>query len=138
MKQLLSDQRTRFLFVGGINTLVGYLLFVAAYAILPGSYLTAFVISYAAALFSGFILQKILVFRVSGKLILDFLRYTSVQLVAFFLNLAILPLVVRLLGNVLVSQAISLTITLILSYFAHRYFTFRRASTHPTILEKEK
>lgn len=128
LKKLLGSERIRFLMVGGINTVVGYLLFVLFYQLLgPEFYLPAYVTSYAVALLSGYTLQRLFVFKAKGQVVLDFLRYTAVQLVTFTVNLLLLPLFVEFFRmDPLIAQAIILFITVVGSYFAHRYFTFRR------------
>lgn len=128
LKSLLGNEKVRFLMVGGVNTVVGYLLFVLFYWLLGTDfYLAAYVASYAVALFSGYAFQRLLVFRVKGQILLDFLRYTTVQLGAFTANILLLPLFVEIFKlDPLLAQAIILFITVVGSYFAHRYFSFRR------------
>ncbi len=129
-RKLMGREQVRFLLIGGLNTLVSYSLFVAFYLLLGKDwYLLAYVLSYAIALVSGFALQRKFVFRVSDHLLLDFFRYTLVQLGAFGANLLLLPALVELAGvNPLIAQAIVIILTVVGSYFAHRYFSFRRKS----------
>jgi putative flippase GtrA len=136
LKKLLDNEKIRFLAIGGINTVVGYLLFALFYWLLGTElYLAAYIASYVVALFSGYTLQRLVVFRVKGHLVLDFLRYTTVQLGAFVVNIILLPLFVEVFKiDPLISQAIILFITVVSSYFAHRYFSFRRKEV---ILEEE-
>lgn len=127
-KRLLQDKRLRFLAIGGFNTVVGYSLFALFYMLLGhGYYLLAYVLSYLVALVSGFTLQRTIVFKAKGHLLLDFLRYTLVQLGAFGANLVLLPLLVEGAHlHPLLAQAIALVVTVVASYFAHRYFSFHR------------
>lgn len=136
LKKLLANEKIRFLMVGATNTVVGYLLFVFFYWILGTElYLAAYVASYAVALFSGYTLQRILVFRAKGQIVLDFLRYSTVQLGAFTVNLLLLPLFVEVFKiEALIAQAIILFITVVGSYFAHRYFSFHRKAV---LIEEE-
>ena len=128
LRRLLASQKLRFLAVGATNTAIAYGLYTLGVLLLGGdNYLLAYVLSYAISLVIGFTLQKIVVFRVRGHLLKDFLRYSSVQLGAFFVNLGLLPVLVELaLFPPLIAQGVVLVITLAGSYFAHRFFSFRR------------
>lgn len=128
MRKLLHSEKLRFLLIGGYNTVFLYVLFTASYLALGEQhYLLAYVLSYVVALVSGYILQRIIVFRVKGNVLIDFFRYSLVQLTAFLVNLALLPLLVEFFHlNPLVAQGIIIVITVVGSYFAHRYFSFRR------------
>lgn len=130
--RLLSDQRIRFLAVGATNTLVGYLIFGAltlwVFGAVPFGYLISLVISYAISITLAFWLYRTFVFPVKGRVVTDFLKFVSVYLVAIGLNALLLPLFVEVVGlNPLVAQAISLVLTTLLSYFGHKYVSFRRA-----------
>ncbi len=134
ISNLLANEKVRFLIIGGVNTVVGYLLFAFFYWILGHEqYLLAYIVSYVFALFSGFALQRVIVFKVKGQLLLDFFRYTIVQLGSFGVNLVLLPLLVEVfLVTPLLAQAIALFITVVGSYFAHRYFSFHRKTKAET------
>lgn len=132
LNKLLNNEKATFVFVGGLNTVICYLLFVLFYKLWgPDAYLQAYVTSYAISLVVGYTLQRILVFKVKGHILLDFVRYTLVQLVSFAVNLILLPLSVETFSlNPLLAQALILVVTVIGSYFAHRYFSFRRRTSN--------
>ena len=131
LRVFFSDQRVRFLTVGGINTVVGYLLFALfdtfLFGNLPFGYLISLVLSYLLAIMLAFVLYRKFVFVVSGRLWLGFIRFVSVYLVSIGANFILLPLLVEL-ANVppLLAQAIILVATTLLSFFGHRHFSFRR------------
>lgn len=131
MLKLLGSEKTRFLVVGAINTLISYLLFVLFFWLSGRSnYFLAYLLSFAIALLIGFSLQRIFVFRVKGQLLLDFLRYSLVQFVSFAANAALLTFLVELLFfDPLIAQALSLGLTVTASYLAHRHFSFRRKTS---------
>lgn len=128
---LIADQRVRFLAVGATNTLVGYLIFSAltlwVFAEVPFGYLLSLAISYAIAIVIAFVLYRRFVFKVTGHVVRDFVRFVSVYAVAIGINAVLLPVFVELLGlHPLLAQAITLVITTLLSFFGHRDFSFRR------------
>jgi putative flippase GtrA len=102
---LFADERVRFLVVGGINTIVGYALF---------------------ALLQLTVGQTIGV-EGTGNRFVDFVRFASVYAVSLAANTVVLPLLVELARlDPLVAQAISVVVTTVVSYFGHKYFSFRR------------
>lgn len=131
--RLLADERARFLLVGGINTLLGYALFVL-FQVSVGSivgYFGSLYFSYAIAILMAFLLHRGFTFRRngSGSALLDFLRFVSVYVVSLAINTAVLPLLVEVGGlSPLLAQAIAVIVTTVLSYFGHKLFSFRRKS----------
>ncbi|GAB3605492.1 hypothetical protein GCM10027413_09010 [Conyzicola nivalis] len=130
---LLADERVRFVLVGGVNTLLGYGLF-AAFWLTVGDrigYLGSLYASYAVAIVAAFLLHRRFTFRVNGtgSVVVDFLRFASVHLVALIINTVALPLLVEGAGMYpLAAQAIVVVVTTLVSYFGHKLFSFRRAA----------
>jgi len=130
---LVADERVRFLVVGGINTVVGYALF-AVLQITAGhviGYLGSLYGSYLLAVTLAFVLHRRFTFRVegTGNRLVDFLRFASVYVVSLAANTLVLPLLVELAHlDPLVAQAISVVVTTVVSYFGHKYFSFRRGA----------
>lgn len=138
--RLLGDERVRFLIVGGINTVLGYGLFVlfeltigksiAASSSSTVGYLSSLYLSYVIAIAVAFVLHRRFTFKVAGtgNVVLDFLRFASVYVVSLVINTIALPLLVEF-GHLhpLVAQAIVVVVTTLISYFGHKWFSFRRA-----------
>lgn len=132
VRRLLADQRVRFLLVGGVNTVVGYGVYALLFLLAGDSigYLACLYLSYAIGVSVAFILHRRFTFRVSGsgRVAIDFLRFASVYVVSLVINTLALPLLVEVgRVNPLVSQALALVVTTLLSYFGHRFYSFRRA-----------
>ena len=130
---LVADERVRFLVVGGINTVVGYALF-AILQITAGhviGYLGSLYGSYVIAVTLAFVLHRRFTFQVhgTGNRFVDFVRFASVYVVSLAANTVVLPVFVELVGlDPLVAQAVSVVVTTVVSYFGHKYFSFRRTS----------
>lgn len=127
IQRLLAREQFRFLLVGGVNTVVGYALFVA-FELLFGQYLLSLYLSYAVAVPLAFFLHRRFTFRVSGTVVADFTRFVGVYLVSLAVNTVVLPALVELLHlPPLVAQAVSVVVTTVISYVGHKWFSFRRA-----------
>ena len=131
---MLADERVRFIVVGGINTVVAYLLFLAFEAVFGGRYLLSLVLSYALATLLAFALHRRFTFEVSGRdgIVADFLRFETVYLVMFAINAALLLLFIEVAGwPSWLAQAVIIVITTIGSYISHKFFTFTRRPSTP-------
>ncbi len=132
-KRLLGDERVRFVIVGGVNTVLGYGLF-ALFDLTLGhtiGYLGSLYASYVIAIVVAFFLHRRFTFRAheSGNPFVDFARFSLVYVVALIVNTVALPLLVELVHlPPLIAQAIIVVVTTLVSYFGHKFFSFRRAA----------
>lgn len=127
--RLLSDQRVRFLMVGGTNTVVGFVLYSLLWLTLGHviTYFGALYGSYALASILAFFLYRRFVFHVTGNAWAMFLRFQSVYIVSLVINTLALPLLIEVLGwNPLVAQFAITFVTTMVSYVGHKFFSFRR------------
>lgn len=127
--RFIKDRRIAFLIVGGVNTVVGYLWFVL-FQLLIGErwgYMWALLFSHVASVLWAFVLHRRFVFRVKGHWWRDLARFEVVQLTALGFNIVALPILVEAGGLApIIAQAVVAVVTVTFSYFAHRYFSFRR------------
>lgn len=134
--RLVQDQRAAFLVVGGINTAVGFALFVGCsetvghfvdrrFGTVAGSLVTVG-ISHVLSVLFAFVMHRRLVFRVRGHVLRDLVRFESVYLTTFGINAVGLTALVELGVHRIAAQAIILVPTVLLNYLGHRYFSFRR------------
>jgi putative flippase GtrA len=127
----------RFVLVGGFNTAMGYGLFVA-FELLIGRHIGYLVSLYGSTLVAtivAFFLHRYYTYKIVGRghIVKDFLRFETVYLASLLVNTAALPLLVEVFGvPVLIAQALIVVITTTVSYFGHRFFSFRRAPVRPT------
>lgn len=126
--RIIKDQRVAFLLVGGINTAFSTALFVAVawiYPDLPSPVVLS--IAFVVSLVGVFFVYRKLVFRVKGHFWLDLGRFTLVNLTMFFTNMALLLLAHEVLGYPKIPAQITITcVTVVMNYFGHKYFSFRR------------
>jgi putative flippase GtrA len=129
LRRILSDQRFRFLLVGGINVVQGIGWFAVLHALLGDAlpYPLVLVLVYVVSIPIGFVLYRIFVFQVTGQWLTDFARFILIQAGAFAINLSALPFFHEILGlPLLASQALSIAVILLFSYAGHLYVSFRR------------
>jgi putative flippase GtrA len=140
--RLVRDQRVAFLLVGGMNTAVGTLWFVLFLWLFPrgtAGYLGALLSAYTAAVLCAFVLYRRFVFRVTGHVFRDLVRFALVNLSTLGFNFVTLPLLVEVLGwPVLPSQFAITGVTVVYSWFAHRGFSFRRSPAELGLAEREQ
>jgi Predicted membrane protein len=144
VSRLVGDQRVRFLIVGGINTAVGYALFVAI-ELLVGQ---RFEYGYFVSLYGSFFLATLVAFwlhrhytyRVTGtgNVVIDFLRFQSVYLVSLGINTVALWFLVDIAHVIpTIAQAFIVVVTTCVSYLGHKFFSFRRPAAPAPADESE-
>lgn len=127
IRALLRDHRVAFVVVGGINTVIGFLLYVAFVDLASFPYLVALPTSYVAASFIAFWLHRHFVFRVRGHVLRDLFRFILVNIGALVVNEILLTLAVEVVGlNPIIGQLAATAVTVVLSFLGHRDFSFRR------------
>jgi putative flippase GtrA len=140
--RLVRDQRIAFLLVGGFNTGVGFLLFVLFDIVvgrpvddlagrIVGS-LATLACAHVVAVLIAFVMYRRFVFRVRGHVWRDLARFQAVYLVSTGFNALVLPVLVTLGVHRILAQLMILIVTVAISWFGHKYFSFRRsAREHP-------
>jgi putative flippase GtrA len=119
----------RFALVGVVNSVFGFGVFAGLQLTIGRRvhYLLILLISHVVSVLEAYVLQRWLVFRVSGRWWRDLARFWSVYLVALAINLVALPLLVEIAHvSVLPAQAIVMLGVAMGTFVAHRRFTFRR------------
>lgn len=134
--RLLGDERIRFALVGAFNTVFGYAIFVLLELIggPSSNYFVSLYGSYAVSTTVAFFLHRHFTYRrgKSGNMLVDFVRFQGVYALALAVNTLALPLLVEI-GHIrpLLAQASIVVVTTAISYFGHKYFSFRR--TPPSV-----
>jgi putative flippase GtrA len=126
---VIDVQKLRYLAVGGVNTVVGYGIGVAAYQQLVGS-LHIFVIGILAnivAITFSFLTYKTLVFRTNGHWLQEYLKaYVVYGGVAVF-GIVLLWLFVNQIGlSIWIAQGLVTMLTVAVSYIGHKRYTFSK------------
>jgi putative flippase GtrA len=128
----LQRAKLRYLIVGGWNTLFGYFFGVILFLLLnPYAHIVFIaIIANIASISMSFITYKLFVFRTPGGWLLEYLRCYIVYGFNAVLGIIFLWLMVDINGfNIWLAQGISILTVVIISYFLHKNFTFKSAST---------
>jgi putative flippase GtrA len=128
LMKVIKDQRVAFLVVGGANTAFSTGLFIAlalAFEQAPSFLLLS--VSWLVSLVAVFFVYRKLVFRVSGHVWLDLARFALVNLTSLLVNVGLLSLFADILKYPRIPTQLVITVlSVLISYFGHRYFSFRR------------
>ncbi len=124
---LYHDKRIRFLFVGGLNTVIGY-GFYALFVYLGFHYIAAQALSYVLGTINSYLWNKYFTFQSSGGGLSEILRFVSVYIVSFLCSSTTLFIFVSLLGlNKYVAGLVNIAVSTLISWFGHNYFSFKKA-----------
>jgi putative flippase GtrA len=121
-------EQVLYLMVGGWNTLFGYAFWaLLQYLLHPYlHYLAVLVISWPFAVVNAYICYRCFVFRSKGSVWRELPRFSLVYVVGLALGLVVLPILVRILPlSLYVIQALFMAVVIVLTYLAHKYFSFR-------------
>ena len=132
-----GSQRIRFLFIGGWNTVFGYLVFVLLDTIFSRllepryvAYMSAMVAGNFISVTNAYIFHKYITFKsdVKGKgMITEFFRFSMTYVVTFCLSLILLPFFVEVFHiSPKLAGLIVVLLCTVVSYTGHSRFSFRR------------
>lgn len=124
---LLARQQSRFLLIGGWNTVVGYAVFVAvhyaAHTWLSTTWIL--VISYLIAVPHSYFTQRVFVFRAARDRRKQFWKFFLSNSVVFATNLLFLPIFIRETSmQPIYAQAIFVALSTVATYVLHKNFSF--------------
>ncbi len=120
----------RFLVVGGFNFAFGYGAFALFYWLLAGRWPDWLICTAATVLgiTESFLTHRFVTYRSHGCWWREYLRFYVVYGAQFFLNLAIIAcFVTHLKYNAYLVQFVTLVALTVLSYWAHKLYSFRKA-----------
>ena len=118
LKQLLG-----FVFAGGIATIINYSLF-SALLFSGVHYLLSSALGYVSGIIVSFAINRRYIFRSTGNVRGQFVRYTLIYLGALIVQLGLLEALVRLGLNPFIANGIALFVVVILNFFVIRRFVF--------------
>ena len=126
IKELFNIQQIRFLFVGGLNTIVGY----GTYALLlmmDFNYLLANTIGTIVGIIHSYIWNRKFTFKSNSNIKKEIPKFIFVYLISYLIGLLNLYILVKKIGiNEYMAGIINIVTTTLISWFGHKYFSFRR------------
>jgi len=125
---LLARQKVRYLIAGWWNTAFGYGVYVGLiYLFHPRvHYMVIAVVGNVLAVTMAFATHKLFVFRRTGNVLREYLKFYGVYGVTTVLGLLALPFSVEVLKiNLYVAPLLMLAVSVVVSYFGHKHFSFK-------------
>jgi len=132
------SQFIRYFLVGGFNTAFGYSVFALLNwlfrALGSFSYMYAWALANFVAITAAFLAYKWFVFRTQGNYVREWIRCLSVYGSGMIFGLIALPILVTALSHMMrrpelasyLAVALLTTVTVVLSFFGHKEFSFRQ------------
>ena len=128
--RFINREFCRFIFWGGINTLIGYLIYVLLVQLLP--YLLAYSIAYAAGIPISYFLNSRFVFREQLRLS-KAVRYPLVHITQYLLGTISLYLLVQIFKvNQLLAPALVVMLTIPVTFVLSRRIVASKKSSNTT------
>lgn len=125
INKIFSYQGIRFLFVGGLNTIVGY----GVYALLLWlnvNYLVANTLSTIIGIAHSYLWNRFFTFKSKDKALGEITKFVSVYAVSYLIGMCTLYVFKDKLNiSPYVAGLLNLVITTLISYFGHKYISFR-------------
>lgn len=153
VKKLYYDMRIRFLFVGALNTLVGYLVDMGSYALMCNVWgidqnLSLLISPIIGTLIGGihsYLWNKFFTFNSKKKTLGETLRFVLVYVIMYFVSQGVQRLFIYVIFPdpesdlfVALAKLIATATTTILSWFGQKYFVFRKGKGNDLSKESEK
>jgi putative flippase GtrA len=116
-----------YLVVGGWNTLFGYLVWAVLQYLLGDRlhYLVVLVLAWPIAVLNAYLGYRYIVFRSRGTVLRELPRFSVVYFLMLLVNLALLPVALRVLPfNIYGIQALFTAVVVASSYLGHKYYSF--------------
>lgn len=130
LRARLASQPLRFLIVGGWNTVFGFGAFAGLWHLtrpLAMHYAQVMAIATVLAVTNAFACYRLFVFPSAAPLLHDYLRFWASYAFIIGVQFAALSLCVSGLGlQPVLSQALVMAVSLVVSFFTHQRFTFRQ------------
>lgn len=125
----ISQKKLRYLIVGAWNTLAGCGIFAGAYAIWGTTvhYLVITIISHFIAVLQSWLTFRYLVFQSTAPCLSEYLRFNISSLLVLAIQMSGLWLLVDYFClHPMFAQPVLVTITIVVGYFVHSTFSFRK------------
>ena len=136
IKKLFSYQPIRFLFVGGLNTLVGYGIY-ALLVYIGVNYLLANTISTIIGIAHSYLWNRFFTFKSKNRAIKEITKFVSVYIVSYLIGMCTLFIFKDKLNiSAYIAGLINLVITTLISYFGHKYYSFKKDENENKVIDK--
>lgn len=117
----------RFLFIGGINAGIAYIIFsIAIFIIGKEHYQLCVALQWIFSSFTSFTNQKLFVFCTKGNWIKEYFKCCTTWVISYFCNAGLLEIFVRFLNiNVFIAQIFAMFLASLVTYVLFKHFAFK-------------
>ncbi len=124
------DDKIRYLFVGGFNAGVAYLIYsILCLAMGVNAYQIALALSWALSSIISFFMQRTLVFEGKGIWYKEYAKCCLTWVFSYLINAGLLEFTVKYLNlNVYIAQLISNFTAAVFTYIVFKKFAFKKAA----------
>jgi putative flippase GtrA len=125
-------EQVLYLVVGGWNTVFGYGVWALLQYLLGDHlhYLVIVLLAWPIAVLNAYLCYRHIVFRSRGPVLRELPRFSFVYLLALIVNVALLPVALRVLPlNIYLAQALLTVLVVVCGYLGHKYYSFRDGVT---------
>jgi putative flippase GtrA len=134
IKKLYYDSRIRYLFFGGLTTLVNIVVFAILEGPLGIDYKISNFFSVAAAICFAFVVNKLYVFQSKSRNFSDtlheFVKFVLGRLVTMVVEVGGVPFCVELLGQPkMIAKLETQVIVMVVNYFISKLFVFKSSDS---------
>ena len=126
------DRKIRFLFVGGFNFGVSYLIYAVICLIFGESvYQIALALTWALSSVVSFTTQKFLVFQGKDKWYKEYLKCCTTWVFSYLINAILLEVLVKYIhANVYIAQFIATFAAAVFTYIVFKFFAFKKTTVN--------
>jgi putative flippase GtrA len=126
IRRFMDKQFIRFVFVGGLNTIVSfgsYALFIKVFGI---NYVVASFIYTVIGVTNSYLWNKYFTFKIKKMNIFEFLRFISVYAISYVINVNLLIILVEIFKfDPIIANVLLLVVTMLISFVGHKLWSFR-------------
>jgi len=127
LRNLLSNQKARYLITGGYNTVFGYLLFVLIFYYFSSTVSHYFLLGICHLLgtIHNFFSYSTFVFKPKTNVFKNYFKFNLVYLFIFLLNLVMFTLLTKVMNwNLYFSQALIVALIAVVGYILNKNYSF--------------
>lgn len=122
----MFNQTTKFILIGGLNTIIGFTIYFLCFKVFDLSYGLSLVISHIIGVINSFFWNRTWTFNVKKSDKNMILKFIVTYFITFLINYLLLILFIEVFRmNPLVAQVISTVLNTVVSFIGQKYWTFK-------------
>ena len=125
LNKIITPQLVKFVFIGSINTVLCYTIFLLCIYFFHLHYVIALIVDYIFGILISYFWNRRWTFKSNGKISKEIRKFIFVYLVAFVLNYVSLLIFIDFFGiEAIFAQIIAIAIITPLTFLSHKMWSF--------------